>query len=76
VAKGYFADDMADAWSRYNSYTATDDLSEQVSPVADPVADDDWPDVAAPRLNRAACDKHADTGFGPHSRCVDCQALR
>jgi Protein of unknown function (DUF3631) len=39
VGKGYYAEDMADAWSRYSSYTATDDQSAQVNDVADHVAD-------------------------------------
>ncbi len=38
VAKGYYADDMTDAWSRYIRYTATDDESAQVNHVADYVA--------------------------------------
>jgi hypothetical protein len=45
VGKGYYAEDMADAWSRYSRYSATDDESAQVSDVAEPVADD--PDASA-----------------------------
>ena len=40
VGKGYYSEDMADAWSRYIGYTATDGESAQVSNVADRVADD------------------------------------
>lgn len=39
VGKGYYAEDMADAWSRYSGYTATDGQDPQASHVADPVAD-------------------------------------
>lgn len=39
VGKGYYAEDMADAWSRYSGYTATDDEDPQASHVADGVAD-------------------------------------
>ena len=41
VGKGYYAEDMVDAWSRYSSYTATDDQDTQVNHVADRVADAD-----------------------------------
>jgi len=39
VGKGYYAEDLADAWSRYSGNTATDDESAQVNHVADAVAD-------------------------------------
>jgi hypothetical protein len=48
VAKGYYAEDLADAWERYSRYTATDDPSPQASHVADRVADDDDPSATSP----------------------------
>jgi len=55
--KGYYAEDMADAWSRYIRYTATDDPSAQVSDVADHVADESGPSatgVDQPELTEVA----------------------
>lgn len=40
VQKGYYAEDLADAWSRYVRNTATDDEFPQVDPVAERVADE------------------------------------
>jgi hypothetical protein len=40
VGKGYYSEDMADAWSRYVRYSATDEESAQASRVADCVAAD------------------------------------
>jgi hypothetical protein len=37
--KGYYAEDLTDAWERYSRYIATDEDSSQVSHVADDVAD-------------------------------------
>lgn len=57
VGKGYYAEDMADAWSRYIGYTATDDPSAQVSDVADRVADDSEPSATGaeqPELTEVA----------------------
>jgi hypothetical protein len=48
VAKGYYAEDMAQAWSSYVRYTATDDPSAQVNHVADYVADDSAPSATWP----------------------------
>jgi hypothetical protein len=47
VAKGYYTEDLADAWERYSRYTATDDPSPQASHVADRVADDDDPSATS-----------------------------
>lgn len=47
VGKGYYAEDMADAWSRYIRYTATNGQSGHVSHVADRVADDSAPSATA-----------------------------
>jgi hypothetical protein len=49
--KGYYAEDLTDAWERYSRYIATDEDSSQVSHVADDVADAydasaTWPDQA------------------------------
>lgn len=38
VLKGYYREDLLDAWSRYTRYTATDDTSSQTTHVADRVA--------------------------------------
>ncbi len=43
MAKGYYAEDLADAWERCSRYTATDDQSPQASHVADRVADEGDP---------------------------------
>lgn len=90
VAKGYYAEDLADAWERYSRYTATDDQSPQASHVADHVADDgdlsatpadqqelaDVADVAdvAARRLNHACPRHQ-TRFGARKDCPDCEAL-
>jgi hypothetical protein len=50
VGKGYYVEDMADAFSRYVRSTATDGESEQASPVADCVADDSDPSATATDL--------------------------
>jgi hypothetical protein len=57
VGKGYYAEDMADAWSRYVRYTATDEESSQLSDVADRVADNEQPSATAsdqPQLTEVA----------------------
>jgi len=90
VAKGYYAEDLADAWERYSRYTATDDQSPQASHVADRVADDDNPsatsadqpqppnvaDVADVAAGHLnhACPRHQ-TRFGARKNCPDCEAL-
>ena len=50
VGKGYYAEDMADAFSCYVRSTATDGESEQASPVADCVADESDPSATAADL--------------------------
>ncbi|HEY5360302.1 MAG TPA: DUF3631 domain-containing protein [Streptosporangiaceae bacterium] len=58
VAKGYYAEDMADAWDRYTRNTATDDESAQARHVADDVADE--PDASATGAEQAGFDNVAD----------------
>jgi hypothetical protein len=50
AGKGYYAEDMADAFSRYVRSTATGGESKQASPVADCVADDSDPSATAADL--------------------------